>query len=85
MNEIPLMFSALEIACEPSDIINNEVLRLLHFLAEYGYLFLKNLDNIYPFADRLTILERRNLICRYENPKGISIKLRKSTQRSDKM
>ena len=45
----------------------SEDMRLLNFLAEYGYLFLRNLNNIYPFAERLNILECKNLICRYEN------------------
>jgi len=45
---------------------NSEDMQLLYFLAEYGYLYLKNLDNIYPTADRLDILENQNLICRNE-------------------
>ena len=42
-------------------------MQLLYFLVEYRYIYLKNLDNIYPLADRLDILENQNLIRRNEH------------------
>jgi len=53
-----------------SQIKLNDI-QLIHFLAEYGHIYLRNIANIHPYADRhpehLDVLEYQNLICRAGN------------------
>ena len=46
-------------------------MQLIHFLAEYGHIYLRNLYNIHPhaarWADHLSMLEYRNFVCRTGN------------------
>ena len=56
-------YTLWEIGLKPEDM------KLFHFLAEYEFLYLKNIDNLFPpagrsiqYLDRLCFLEQGNLI-----------------------
>jgi len=55
---------------EPHEFgLTPEDIRLLYFLAEYGYIYIRNIENIYPSIGywSLVYLKNRNYICSYEN------------------